>query len=331
MRTVRPSARAWGCRSTAVGLAAMLGLGLPLEAAATETSTDTPVPGDAVVATVDGESISADAVRHAFLRLGPGAARNLSSVDEKATVVEDLARVHVLAGAASAAGYAEKPEVRDAVRRLLAEAYWRDRAAELDLPAVTDHEVRAWYEEHLDRYTESERRRGAVLTLRPKNGEPTGAIARTEELLVQARASDARGFASLVRRWSEDPATRREGGDTGFVLEGSSLYRLAPEIVDALFALDEIGDVVAVESRRGAHLVRLAEVQGGHPLALETVEGEIRRLLTQRRRDDALGQLYAELRGRSDIEIDREVLRRIGPGDLGGNTRPPSFPIGDRP
>lgn len=315
-------------RLALVGLAALVFGSGPLTATETVVSA-TGVPGDGVVATVEGESISADAVRRALVRAGGGAPDRLRSSEDKVDALETLLRVHVLASAAEAAGYADDPEVREAIRQLLAERFWRDLANGLELTPVSEDEVGSWYKANLDRFTEPERRRGAVLTLRAADGSEVDT--RLEPLLGEARSGSSLDFEALVRRHSEDPVTRRVGGDLGFVVSGASVFRVAPELVDALFALEEVGEVAVVRAERFTHLLRLSAVEGGAPLPLEVVASEIRRLLTAERRDQALAAAYAELRSEAEIEIDLELLERIGPSDLSEASRPPSFPLGDRP
>lgn len=312
-----------------VVLATLLGAPGAFAVEAPDPATET-VSGDTVVARFEDRELSADTVRQALVRRGPGARDDLRSVEEKVVVVEELLRHHVLAAAAERDGYLDDPEIRDAIRQLLAERYWRDLAAELEVPEVTDDEVRSRYEADLERLTEPERRRGSVLTLRRTDAD-AALDTRLDELLESARGATSVDFEQLVRRHSEDPETRGRGGDLGFLVSGAEVFRVPAELMDALFALERAGDVTTVRTDRFAHLVRLEAIEGGEALPLEVVGPRIRRTLTAERREEALASAYADLRRGAEIEIDRDVLRRIGPSDLADETRPPSFPVGDRP
>ncbi len=284
------------------------------------------------VATVAGEPIRAQAVRRAMVKTGAAAAKRLQTLEQKEAVVEDLVRLHVLAQLAKENGYAEDPEIQEAVRMLLAERYWRDLIAEIDSPRPGDDEVRHFYEGHPEKFIEPLRMRGSVLSLRmPGKGsskELAQVRSRADALLQQASATDSAGFADLVRKFSEDPVTRARGGDLGFVVEGASVFRIEAAVVDALFALSQAGDLSPlVVTDRAVHIIRLQERHGGEPLPLSVVANDIRRQLGSERRDQDLAQAYANLRGQFDVEIDRELLERIGPRDS-DSSRPPSFPVG---
>jgi peptidyl-prolyl cis-trans isomerase C len=317
----------------AIGVAMFSGLLISGSVSAQESGE---VAADTTVATVNGEPIEARAVRRAMVRTGPSAAARLQTVEQKALVVEELVRIQVLAQLARDNGYAEDPEIREAVQMLLAERYWRDLTAQLDRPDPSEGQVQAFFEANPELFTEPLRLRGSVLSLRlPGHGNDSAkdgngeTIARAQALLHQAQAADSAGFADLARRFSNDPTTRARGGDMGFVVEGASVFRTEAAVIDALFKLAQPGDVSPlVITDRAVYIVRLQERQGGSALPLSVVVGDIRQRLILQQRDEDLAATYADLRSGFEVEIDRELLEHIGPQDSEASG-PPSFPLGE--
>jgi parvulin-like peptidyl-prolyl isomerase len=283
---------------------------------------------------VGGVAIDANAVRTEMVRHGADFLSRFERLEEKQAVVEELVRIQVLAQTAREAGYADLPSVREALDRLLAEHYWREQVASLEVPPVTDEEVRAEYDGSLERYTEPLRARGAALRLRVPSGasgsDRAALRAHAKELREMAVGADAASFAALVRAHSDDLNTRDRGGDMGFVAEGASVFRFEPEVIEALFGIAEPGALSpVVETPRSFSIVRLTELQGGKPAPLAAVAPDIRRRLTEERLREAQAAHYAELRSRIEIEVDLDLLETLGPRDLATAHRPPSFPVGD--
>lgn len=291
-------------------------------------------PPNPTVATVDGASIDADAVRWEMVRRGADFLPRFAKLEEKEAVVEDLVRIEVLAQRARQAGYADDPEIRRSVDRLLAEKYWRDQVEQAAVPPVTADEARAYYDAHPAEFTAPAKVRGAVIVLRWPS---TAGEAQRAEIRARARqiAADATGagptiYTSLVAKHSQDPVSRRSAGDTGFIVEGTTVYRFEPPVIEALFAIDRIGGVAAVAAERGAYVVRLSAREGGTVAPFEAVAQTLTERLTAERKRTREEQRYAALRQQVAVAIDRQALDTVGPGDLAAAARPPSFPVGEK-
>lgn len=286
------------------------------------------------VATVAGAPIDADAVRHEMVRRGADFLPRFSKLEEKEAVVEDLVRIEVLAQQARRAGYADDPEIRRSINRLLAEKYWRDQLEQAPAPAVTAGEVRAYYDAHPAEFTVPTKVRGAVIVLRwpstASEAQRAEIRARAQQIAADARGAGATIYTSLVEKHSQDPVSRRSAGDTGFVVEGTTVYRFEPPVIEALFAIDQIGDVEVVAAERGAYVVRLSAREGGTVAPFETVAQTLTERLTAERKRTMEEQRYAALRQQVAVAIDRQALAGVGPGDLAAAARPPSFPVGEK-
>ncbi|SFB82848.1 peptidyl-prolyl cis-trans isomerase D [Marinospirillum celere] len=101
------------------------------------------------------------------------------------------------------------------------------------------------------------------------------------ETLEQARDEILAGadFGELASELSEDRVTARRGGQLGTIEEGS----LDPDFEQALFALEEVGDLSGVvETDFGLHLIQLTDLERAEAPPFEEVKEELReRLLAQ--------------------------------------------------
>ncbi len=98
------------------------------------------------------------------------------------------------------------------------------------------------------------------VVVRPEAADSARAESRAEaeRVLDLVREGDE-DFATLARRFSQDPGTRQEGGDLGWVRRGSGFVQ---EFEDVAFRLREgqVSDVV--ETSFGFHVIRVDRVRG---------------------------------------------------------------------
>ncbi|MDR9468534.1 SurA N-terminal domain-containing protein [Marinospirillum sp.] len=151
---------------------------------------------------------------------------------------------------------------------------------------------------------------------------------QARETLQEARQEiqDGASFAELARELSEDAATARRGGDLGAIQQGS----LDSAFEEALFALDEVGDLSGVvETDFGLHLIQLTDLEEAEVAAYEEVKEELReRLLAQPLRaatSDMLEQLNNLSFSSDDLsqvasatELEMQTSDWLNAGDLEG-------------
>jgi peptidyl-prolyl cis-trans isomerase D len=141
--------------------------------------------------------------------------------------------------------------------------------------ALSDKELRDYYEQNKQRYTVAEERHARhILIAADKDARgdvKKQAKARAEALLEQARKAPA-SFAELAKKNSEDSGSAPQGGDLDWSARGGMA---AKPLDDAVFALrpGEIGPLV--ESEFGYHVVKLEGTRGGQAKPFEAVKAEI--------------------------------------------------------
>ncbi len=93
----------------------------------------------------------------------------------------------------------------------------------LDVP-LTHAEVEKYHHDHIDRYSAPELVTARHILVRPADGTPAAdhaALARARDILARLRAGD--DFAALAKQYSDDAATRDNGGDLGAFGHGTML------------------------------------------------------------------------------------------------------------
>ncbi len=279
-----------------------------------------------IVATVDGEPITAHELRRYGKEHGSESTPESRMLD--ALITDKLLEKEITAQGISARDdeierYIGEIRTRngmddDHFHRALAnqgltwEAYRAKVKAEIERAQLVNREIRQrvnvspeeiqrYYQAHLADYAIDERVRvrDILFAVGPEAQEEEVAHARAKAEEVRALALAGRDFGGLARQFSEGPGADK-GGELGVFAPGEMEDALE-QIVRKLKA----GDVSSpVQARGGIHLLRVDErIAAGHK-KLEEVQDEIRDALY----NDALEQrfqnwLSRDLRERHHVEI----------------------------
>lgn len=166
---------------------------------------------------------------------------------------------------------------------------------------VGESEMREYYAANLDKYREEETYRARHIFFK------TGVKATPDEikgsrdtaLAVLADARSGKDFAELAKRFSEDPAARKDGGDLGSFKKGD----MQPELEKAILSLKpgEISGVVTTPI--GLHIIKLESRVPGTTKPFESVKTEIEEILYRKKSEERFSQWATELRSKASIEI----------------------------
>lgn len=134
--------------------------------------------------------------------------------------------------------------------------------ANLPAPTAADEAtLRKRYEDEKAKFTTPEQRQAAHILI---TGD--GAEAKAAKLAVEAKAAGA-DFAALAKANSEDPGSKAQGGDLGWVELGA----MVKPFEDALFGA-KAGEVIGpVKTDFGYHIIKVAAVRGGQGKSFEEV------------------------------------------------------------
>lgn len=166
-------------------------------------------------------------------------------------------------------------------------------------PAVTDAEIREFYEKNPERFKQPEGVRASHILLRVQPGDEAGkkkARAAIESLHKQAKAG--KDFGDLARKHSND-GSAQSGGDLGFFAKD----RMVPEFANAAFALKPGQISGIVETSYGYHVIKVTERRPAATVPLEQVTEQVRQFLTQQRHQEKAEAFVKVLRSKSKIEV----------------------------
>ncbi|MFP3866943.1 MAG: SurA N-terminal domain-containing protein [Desulfobacteraceae bacterium] len=201
------------------------------------------------------------------------------------------------ASAAEMAEYykAHREEFRQPDRAQVRYLFFPD-AKYLQQVKLTSQEIKDYYQEHRDELARPQTIRVSQLAL----WEPKGASQpekqqlkqQAEEILRRAQAGE--DFAQLVETYSQDKASRAQGGDLGYVSRGQNL----PQWEKVAFSLQE-GQVGLAQTPKGYYILRVEEIKETEARPLdqvrEQVEARLREQQARRRAQEAAQQARGEL------------------------------------
>lgn len=149
---------------------------------------------------------------------------------------------------------------RAGVRRQFEAQLQRDRRP----PPVSEAEARAFFEARraeLGRRPATIEFRQVVVKPEPSDSARQAALAEAEEALRELQGGA--DFATVARRFSDDPATRERGGELGWFRRG----RMVPAFERTAFSLRPGQVSGIVETSFGYHIIKLDRVRGPERLA----------------------------------------------------------------
>lgn len=175
--------------------------------------------------------------------------------------------------------------LRQMQRQVLADEYLQRELK--NRVRVTNEEIQAWYQQHLDEYTQEVHLRHIVL-----NSSEAAA-----QVLEQVHAGT--DFRALARRYSIDPSAA-EGGDLGFLGKGAMNPAFEPEVFE--MAPNEVRGPIA--SSFGFHIVQVVERRPAtEPVSFELARDEILQTLLLAKRQQAAREIQADLRREAAVHV----------------------------
>lgn len=166
-------------------------------------------------------------------------------------------------------------------------------------PAVTDADVKDFYDKNPDQFKKPEQVRASHILFTTAGSDEAAkkkARASAEAVLKQARSG--KDFAALAKQHSTD-GSASQGGDLGFFEK----ERMVPEFSAAAFALQpgQISDLV--ESQFGYHIIKVTDRKPSEAIALDEVSPQVKQFLTQQRQQERGKAFVKRLRDKAKIEV----------------------------
>ena len=165
---------------------------------------------------------------------------------------------------------------------------------------ITDEDVKSYYNRHYKAGSANTEVRASHIFLAIPDGADAGVVAEKQALgrkLVERAATE--DFANLAREYSDDAATRKDGGDLGYF--GKDIL---PKAIEEMVFSMKVGEVAGpVRADRGFHVIKLVDRKTTSAKPLADVEDDIRMQLRQKEMEKQTKSYLADLRKRSLVDI----------------------------
>lgn len=292
---------------------------------------------ETVIVTVDGKEIREKQLQQAMRQMARGMGAPLEMLPPEALAMlrsrteEQLVTRALLGSHAASKGFKPEPaEVEETMKQLTARLPEGKTEADLQtllgLPPAdikaelaidlavskmfegfeaevkpTDDEVKTFFEANVDRFTTPAQLSASHILFMVSSDTAPEKVAEIEkkakEIVTEARKGDAKAFAALADKHSEDPSAKQNHGDMGFF----EAERMVPEFATAAAALkpDEVSD--PVRSQFGFHIIRGQKGREAGKRKLGEVREQIAQDLMRKQVGERVEQLVAELRSKAKI------------------------------
>jgi peptidyl-prolyl cis-trans isomerase D len=160
-------------------------------------------------------------------------------------------------------------------------------------PQITDAQVQQYYTQHQASYNVDAqvKVRHILISVDPNAGAAADAAAKAKAqgILDQLRKDNGKDFADLAKKNSQDPGSKDQGGELGWIKHGVTV----PQFDQTAFAQKpgQISDLVRTQF--GYHIIQTEEKQDAHLKPLSEVKNSIVDILTKQQ-DAQLEQAFAQ-------------------------------------
>jgi peptidyl-prolyl cis-trans isomerase C len=167
---------------------------------------------------------------------------------------------------------------------------------------VSDQATREFYDKNKAQIQAPERVHVRHILIRVDEKAPAAdkqkARQKAEDVLKRLQAGE--DFAKLAQENSDDPGSKVQGGDLGWMVKGQTV----PSFEQAAFALKKPNDLSpVVESQFGFHIIQLLDHQAPGAIPYEQVKPRITQLLQQQQAQQQLAARVRELRSKAKVEV----------------------------
>jgi peptidyl-prolyl cis-trans isomerase C len=198
-----------------------------------------------------------------------------------------------------AANGLSEPKLKDLVRQqLIIEALVEHISK--DVRGLKESEIRAYYDENKDYYTQPEQRRVRHILIGSGDGSGRSDMeAKVEALKVIERLQAGEDFVGLVAEKSEDPGSNASGGEYTF----SRGQGFVSEFEDAAFNLT-VGEYTPepVRTNFGYHIIKLEEIISARVQPFEEVQSDIKASLLEKKKGKHFEDYLAAQREKAEIQ-----------------------------
>ncbi len=170
---------------------------------------------------------------------------------------------------------------------------------------VSAADVERYYNDNQDQFSTPEQVRASHILFKTEGKDEAAVRKEAEQVLAEAKAGA--DFAALAKKYSEDDASKANGGDLGFFSEG----QMVPEFEKAAFVLapGQISDLI--QTQYGFHIIKVTDKKPAVTKPLAEVRAQIEDQLKFERAQTQASKLAdtvsAEIKSAADLDsVGRE-------------------------
>jgi len=254
-------------------------------------------PGNKVIARVNGESITQAEFQAKIDRLPPYY-RTMAN-EQKDKFLDELINERLFLNQAYKQGVDRNKEVKNLVeearKKIIVAKFIEDQISRN--VNISDKAIEEYYKLHKKEFVAPERYRASHI------------LVSTEAEAKKAldRLNKGEDFAAVAKEISIDPS-KTNGGDLGYFTEG----QMIPDFEAACFKLEpgEISNVV--KTQFGYHIIKLTDKKPSQAKTLSEVSDRIKLSLLDMKKMEKLQEIVKELRSKSKITVNKELLELKG-------------------
>jgi peptidyl-prolyl cis-trans isomerase C len=260
----------------------------------------------AVVARVDGVTITVDQLQQSINQQSPYIRARYASKEQKRVFLNNMIRFEILAKEAARRGLDRDPEVVQTMKSAMITKLLRaELASGIKPDDIQEAELRAFYDANPERFNRPEAVRVSAIVLEDKQQADTVA-----GLARGAQGASNKGFRELVDRYSTDGPSKLRGGDLRYLTREST--EAPPPVVEAAFALRRTGDVAGpIAAGRSFYVIKQTGRRSAMKRSFDQARREIQNELYKDRRENAQKRFVEQLKTRAKIEVFEDNLKKV--------------------
>ncbi|WP_456417618.1 SurA N-terminal domain-containing protein [Thiolapillus sp.] len=164
---------------------------------------------------------------------------------------------------------------------------------------VTDEKLRAYYEQHKDEFHAPEERRVRHILIQVAENADDAAVEAAKAKIedIARRLENGESFEALAKEFSDDPGSRDQGGDVGWISPGL----MAKAFEEEAYSLEKGKVGKPVRTPFGFHLLEVTEIKSGGEGSFEALYDEIE---TAYRQNEAEQLLFDQAEQLADLSYE---------------------------
>lgn len=191
---------------------------------------------------------------------------------QKITLIKRMLEVRIIASLAKKERFDKNPEIMEQLGYIVDDFIskeYLDKVLAKDV-RVSDEDVKQYYEANKGKFKAPEqvRARHILVHVSSKATDEDRKKAKEKIRELRERLNKGEDFAKLASEYSDDPGTKRRGGDTDYFARG----RMVKPFEEAAFSLKpgEISDIV--ETKFGYHIIKVEDHKEARTMGFEEVK-----------------------------------------------------------